>query len=103
MTSNTAGRPDDSSAIADVLEQLRTAGSHPIVREFPEGGIIVFDRDLRYLCAGGRGLATVGLTQEMIEGRTIHEVFPQDLAAILERSYADVLAGNEVTVEVSFA
>jgi hypothetical protein len=49
------------------LEILRLAGSHPIVRGFPEGVIVVFDQDFRYLCAGGHGLSIVGLTQEMIE------------------------------------
>ena len=93
---------EQAAAIDTALAQLRTAGSHPIVREFPEGAIIVFDRGLRYLCAGGRGLSTVGLTQAMIEGRTIHEVFPPDVAALLEESYAETLAGNEVTVEIPF-
>jgi hypothetical protein len=50
------------------VEILRTAGNHPIVRGFPEGVVIVFDGDLRYLCAGGQGLSIVGLTQDMIEG-----------------------------------
>ena len=96
------GEPDDTGALAETLEQLRTSGSHPIVKEFPEGAIIVFDRDLRYLCAGGRGLSTVGLTQEMIENRTIYEVFPPEVAAILERSYEETLEGKEVTVEIPF-
>jgi diguanylate cyclase (GGDEF)-like protein/PAS domain S-box-containing protein len=88
--------------VADAIAQLRTAGSHPIVKEFPEGAIIVFDRSFRYLCAGGRGLSSVGLTQEMIEGRTIYEVFPPEVAAILEPAYSGSLAGNEVTLDISF-
>jgi diguanylate cyclase (GGDEF)-like protein/PAS domain S-box-containing protein len=92
----------DPAAFADALEQLRTAGSHPIVKGFPEGAIIVFDRTFRYLCAGGRGLSTFGLTQDMIENRTIHEVFPLDVAAILEECYAETLAGNEVSIEIPF-
>jgi hypothetical protein len=47
------------------------ASSSPVIRGFPEGAIVVFDEELRYLCAGGQGLAIVGLTPEMIEGRTI--------------------------------
>ncbi len=95
-------RPDDTHSLVRVLEQLRTAGSHPIVREFPEGAVIVFDREFRYLCAGGRGLSTVGLTREMIENKTIHEVFPPEVATILERCYTGILAGEEVTVEIPF-
>jgi diguanylate cyclase (GGDEF)-like protein/PAS domain S-box-containing protein len=85
-----------------LLEQLREAGGHPIVSGFPEGAIIVFDRQFRYLCAGGHGLESVGLTRELIEGRTIHQVFPPEVAATLEHSYRQVLSGREVTVEIPF-
>ena len=63
MESARRGTTAEISAVADAIEQLRTAGSHPIVKEFPEGAIIVFDRSFRYLCAGGRGLSSVGLTR----------------------------------------
>jgi diguanylate cyclase (GGDEF)-like protein len=108
LTANSArrkGRPApivDSGAVAGAIEQLRTAGSHPIVKEFPEGAIIVFDRSFRYVCAGGRGLSSVGLTQQMIENKTIHEVFPPEVASILEEAYAGTLAGEEVTIDICF-
>jgi diguanylate cyclase (GGDEF)-like protein/PAS domain S-box-containing protein len=86
----------------DMLEELRAAGSHPIVRGFPEGALVVFDDDLRYLCAGGRGLPTVGLTRDTIEGGTIFDVFPPDIAAILEPAYRQALAGQEGTIEIRF-
>jgi len=87
----------------DALELLRMAGSHPIVQGFPEGAIIVFDRDLRYLCAGGRGLTTVGLNQkEGIEGKTIYEVFPAEVVAALEEPYRFALAGHETSLEIRF-
>jgi hypothetical protein len=69
-----APRPMTMSTKWNTVEELRAAGSHPIVRAFPEGAIIVFDDDLRYLCAGGNGLSTVGLTQAMVEGKTIVNV-----------------------------
>jgi hypothetical protein len=59
---------------SDMLQELRAAGSNPVVRQFPEGAIVVFDTDLRYLCAGGHGLATVGLSPAMVESRTTDEV-----------------------------
>ena len=86
----------------DIMATVRNAGSHPIVRGFPEGVIIVFDGDLRYLAAGGHGLPTVGLTQEMIEGKTIYEVFPPAVAATLEQPYRDALAGHEATLDIPF-
>jgi PAS domain S-box-containing protein len=84
------------------LRLLRAAGSHPIVRGFPAGAIVVFDGDLRYLCAGGHGMEGVGLTQETIEGRTIFEVFPPDVVSLLDQPYRDALAGRDVTIEIPF-
>ena len=82
-------RADGTSAALDARRLLAVAGFHPIVRGFPEGALVVFDEDQRYLCAGGQGLASVGLTQEMLEGRTIHEVFPPAVVAELDREAVD--------------
>jgi diguanylate cyclase (GGDEF)-like protein/PAS domain S-box-containing protein len=98
----TQSQPEVHGTDVRLLAQLRSAGSHPVVREFPEGAIIVFDRDLRYLSAGGHGLATVGLTRQMIEGRTIGEVFPAEVAALLRQPYRQALDGQAVTVEIPF-
>lgn len=85
---------------AGLLEILRRAGEHPIVQGFPEGALVVFDRDLRYLCAGGQGLSLVGLTRETMEGRTIFEVFTPEVAAALEQPYSRVLEGSDETVNI---
>jgi diguanylate cyclase (GGDEF)-like protein/PAS domain S-box-containing protein len=85
---------------SDVLQELRTAGSNPVVRQFPEGAIVVFDTDLRYLCAGGHGLATVGLSPATVEGRTVDEVFPPAIASRLEEPYRRALSGEESTIEI---
>lgn len=84
----------------DTLDLLRRAGSHPIVQGFPEGVIVVFDDHLRYLCAGGQGLALVGLTQSHIEGRTIDQVFPPAVVAELAEPYRRVFAGSEATLVI---
>jgi diguanylate cyclase (GGDEF)-like protein/PAS domain S-box-containing protein len=81
-----------------ILDALRGARSQPIVSGFPEGALVAFDADLRYLCAGGAGLAQVGLTSELMEGKTIFEVFSPEVAAALEGPYRRVLSGEEATV-----
>lgn len=88
--------------MTSAYDELRGSGSNPVVRGFPEGAIVVFDRELRYLCAGGHGLAIVGLTQEMIEGKSIHEVFPPDVANVLDGLYRRVLAGEELQLDIHF-
>ena len=87
---------------SDLIALLRAAGPHPVVERFPDGAVIVFDTDFRYVCAGGQGLATVGLTRETIEGKTIYEVFPPEVVTYLERSYRRVLEGQKATVDIPF-
>jgi len=65
-----------SAHASDAVEALRSAGSHPILRCFPHGAIIVFDHNLRYLSAGGLGLADVGLSREILEGQNDLRGFP---------------------------
>ncbi len=91
-----------SSAKAQALDLLRSVGRHPIVRNFPEGVIIVFDEGLRYICAGGAGLSIVGLTQDTIEGKTIYEVFPPEVSSLLEGPYRRAFEGHEATLEIRF-
>jgi diguanylate cyclase (GGDEF)-like protein/PAS domain S-box-containing protein len=88
--------------VSDTLDLLARAGEHPIVRGFPEGAVVVFDAGLRYLCAGGQGLATVGLTRAMLEGRTIDDVFPPAVANRLREPYRCALAGEEASLEIRF-
>ncbi len=86
----------------DTVAALRLAGSSPIVRCFPQGALIVFDHDLRYLSAGGLGLADVGLSRELLEGHTLAEVFPADVVAACEPLYRLALAGGESTMDVPY-
>ncbi|MBA2389530.1 MAG: PAS domain S-box protein [Geodermatophilaceae bacterium] len=97
-----AGPTSGGTPIAADVEALRSAGSHPILRCFPEGAIIVFDHDLRYLSAGGLGLADVGLSREMLEGHTIFEVFPPEVVDAIEPLYRLALAGQESTLDVPY-
>jgi diguanylate cyclase (GGDEF)-like protein/PAS domain S-box-containing protein len=84
------------------LELLRRAGEHPMVRSFPNGALIVFDHDLRYLAAGGLGLADVGLSRVMLEGNTIYECFPPDVVDVIEPLYRGALRGDESELDVPF-
>ena len=92
----------DAQALSDAMAALRSAGTHPIVQCFPQGAIIVFDGDLRYLSAGGLGLADVGLSREMLEGNTIDEVFPPEVVAVIEPLYRRALAGDESSIDVPY-
>ena len=85
-----------------MLRLLRSS-EHPIVHSFPHGAVFVFDHDLRYLSAGGRGLADVGLSREALEGKTIYEAFPTETSALIEPLYRAALAGESTTFDVPYA
>jgi PAS domain S-box-containing protein len=84
------------------LDLLRLAGEHPIVRSFPHGALIVFDHDLRYLAAGGLGLAEVGLSRQTLEGNSIYECFPLEVVEVIEPLYRAALRGEESETDVPY-
>ncbi len=81
---------------------LLASSDHPIVHSFPHGAPIVYDHDLRHLSAGGLGLAKVGLSRELLEGKTIFEAFPPETAAALEPRYRAALAGESSSFDVPY-
>ena len=81
---------------------IRSATTNLIIECFPQGIIIVFDSDLRYISAGGLGMADLGMTREMMEGKTIFEVFPPEVVAEIEPLYRQALAGEESSVDIPY-
>lgn len=90
------------SGTGDFLAILRAAGTHPLMSTFPQGAIFYFDQDLRYLSAGGLGLSDVGLSSEILVGRTIFEVFPEETANAIEPLYCAALAGSPTTFDIPY-
>lgn len=103
MMTTTAYGPDNGKLTGDdVVAYLRAAGDHPLMYSFPQGAVFAFDRDLRYLSAGGHGLADVGLSRIMMEGKTIFEVFPEETTVVIEPFYRAALTGTMTTWDVPF-
>lgn len=65
-----------------------------LVYNFPDGIVLLFDHSLRVLVAGGRQLATLGMTSEKVEGKTIWEAVPPDICTIGEPLFRATLAGT---------
>jgi PAS domain S-box-containing protein len=72
-------------------------------RNFPNGAVVLFDHDLRYLAVDGQGLADVGLSKETMEGKTVWEIFPPETTTAIEPFLREALAGNASQHEVPFA
>src|SRR5215212_1494979 len=73
-----------------------------ILHNFPNGSVNVFDRDLRYLLAEGRGLAAVGLSTEQLAGKSLYDAFPKQSADYATAHYQRALAGEDVQFELNF-
>ena len=82
--------------------RLLSSSDHPLISSFPHGAVFVFDHDLRYLSAGGRGLADVGLSREELEGRTIFEAFPPETSSLIEPLYRATLAGESTSHDIPY-
>ena len=70
-----------------------------LIENFPNGGVFLFDDDLRYTAAGGSELSAVGVSAEELVGKTPAEVFPPENAALLESNYRAALAGDSQAFE----
>jgi PAS domain S-box-containing protein len=88
----------------DAEEELTRQESlyRTVLSEFPNGSVLLFDHDLRFRLAEGRGLAQVGLTKEAMEGRTIWECLPPETCTEVEPYYRAALAGRPCVFETSF-
>ncbi len=71
-----------------------------LLRHLPNGSVNVFDRDLRYRLAEGQGLAQVGLSPEMLVGKTPGELFPEEQVQLVKPYYQRAFAGEAVAFDL---
>ena len=74
-----------------------------IMSALPSGLVHVFDRQFRYLFNDGEGLRELGLTNEDLVGKSIHDVLEPSVAVAVEAHYRDVLEGETVRFEGDYA
>src|SRR5258706_8332682 len=74
-----------------------------VVRNLPRSAILLFDDELRHSFADGPGLQLLGLTPEGLEGRTVWEAMPSDLAAALAPAYEAAVSGQAMEMDVEQA
>ncbi|MBL0177133.1 MAG: PAS domain S-box protein [Ignavibacteria bacterium] len=73
-----------------------------IVSNIPGGLIHIFDRDFRYVFSAGEELERLGLSNEFLEGKSIHDILSPDMAALVDEQYQRVLRGETVRFEGAF-
>ena len=85
-------------------ETLRASAQlyRTLAKNLPNGAVVMFNHDLRYLLVDGAGLAEAGLHKEIMEGKTLHEVFPPETCTLVEPDYRAALTGETRVSEVPF-
>jgi PAS domain S-box-containing protein len=65
-----------------------------VSENFPNGAVILFDKDLKFVLAGGTVLRDVGLTSKDMEGQKVRDTLPPDRAEELIPHYESALNGE---------
>ena len=87
-------RKEAEKTISDQINQLRT-----LMANIPNGAIIMFDKDMRYLEMDGAALRNAGRNPQDLIGKTIYEVMTDESLNEVLPIYEAVLAGENLTVE----
>ncbi len=97
VTQDITERKNSEAALLKSEQTYRT-----LARNFPNGSVLMFDQDFRYILADGTGLSEVGLSREMLEGNLMWEALPEDHWHNEEPYFRAALAGEANHHEVRF-
>ncbi|WP_103027320.1 PAS domain-containing sensor histidine kinase [Salinibacter altiplanensis] len=73
-----------------------------LVNNFPDGGVFLFDEDLRFRLAGGQRLESAGLPPSKVEGKTPHDLFPDAIAREHVKYFRRALDGEKHVYEQEY-
>jgi PAS domain S-box-containing protein len=73
-----------------------------IARNFPDGMISVFDRDLKYVFVEGKELYALGITSEMLIGTWYMDRLAPEIAVQTEKELKEVFQGEEKSIDIKF-
>jgi PAS domain S-box-containing protein len=72
-----------------------------MVRNLPQGAILLFGADLRHTFADGPALQASALISSPVVGETLWDVFPPDVARALEPAYRGALLGRSAAFDLT--
>src|SRR6185295_8365226 len=90
----------DERRRAEAALRESEARYYTLVRNFPNGAVLLFDHYLRYTLAEGTGLAEAGLSRSALEGQTIYQVFAPDICQIIEPPFRAALDGTPTITDM---
>ncbi|AGW14443.1 CheR family methyltransferase [Megalodesulfovibrio gigas] len=86
-----------TTQLAERSAQLRTLLDH-----FPNGSVLLFDQDLRYLVAAGEAMHIMGIASSDLEGKTLYDLQADGVVEALEPVYRQALAGEGSRQDAEF-
>jgi PAS domain S-box-containing protein len=101
-------RSRDLSASFNIQRDLQRANEEllrsmdlyrTLATQIPNFGVVIFDKDYRYLLCEGTALAAVGLSKEHYEGRTMLEAMSEEGIKALRPQYDAALNGEYLSFE----
>src|SRR2546430_17732066 len=84
-------RDGDQHTFPDVAALYST-----LARNLPDGSLVLFDHDLRYIVAGGDEGGILGLAPAGCQGKAVRDVLPPEVAQALEPLYRGALDGRQI-------
>ncbi|HYQ18386.1 MAG TPA: GGDEF domain-containing protein, partial [Polyangiaceae bacterium] len=95
------GRDTTATRIAQLALARSESILTSVVRNLPNGAVLMFDNDLRYVMADGEQLLTsIGLKREQLVGHTLYEIANPQSLAVVEHHYRRALAGETGTLDI---
>jgi PAS domain S-box-containing protein len=89
--------------IARLNTEANEARLSAIMKNFPNGAVVLFDTVMRYQLTDGQAWHLIGIDPESIVNKTPREIFPPDIANILRSIHQRVLEGEEnIQQEIQF-
>ncbi|MBF0345910.1 MAG: PAS domain S-box protein [Nitrospirae bacterium] len=73
-----------------------------IASNFPNGVVLLFDKQMRLSIVDGLGLKDMGYSKEALEGKNIWDAFPIDIATRLMPNFRAALTGRPSVFELTF-
>ncbi len=83
-----------------VVAQMHDDLIRRALANIPKGSVNIFDNNLRYLFAAGRGWDELGIRPESLRGKTLEELYPQEIVDYIAPHYQQALKGQEVTFDL---
>ena len=90
-------RKEQETKIRQIGERYQT-----LIKNFPNGAVFLFDKNLKYIHAEGKALQEAGFSTSTMIGKTVKEVFPADLSDIAYENQLLILQGKTCYYEVEF-